>query len=417
MSDNTQLADQFLLDSSINVDPVVKVSKDKRVIHCVDNNNGSYQSGVATIDATSQLNGSTGCRSLRDAYLTVPYVVTAKNTGAGALAAAMNRFCVGLKAGVWNVIDSMSVELNGKSIITENDYKCYWNNLRAMTEWAPDDIEKHGADSFMYPDDVVSINFPQSSGNPAASTAGDGFVNNTTNISASTAAGLVVETTPAFNNGFIKRLYVNPPSVGSADATGSTITASNTLGWPTTRSGGLLTKIQQQGSGAFVVGPTTAGAIAGTWYFMLKIRLVDLHSIFKDLDLVVNPQLKLKIRYNTGYVDITTATGNVMSLNSVSLVGSNTVPIMVASAAAGNAMNGVPTTGAAGSLRVAFGVMQNSLTPLSTSGQIFPFTTTRLYIPFYDISSQSQIVAKPIKKVNYLDCYAQYFQGKAGTGQ
>jgi CRISPR/Cas system CSM-associated protein Csm4 (group 5 of RAMP superfamily) len=68
------------------------------------------------------------------------------------------------------------------------------------------------------------------------------------------------------------------------------------------------------------------------------------------------------------------------------------------------------TTGGAGSLRVAFGVMSNNITTISTSGQIFPFTTTRLYIPFYDISNQSQIISKPVKKVNFLDCYAQYFK-------
>ncbi|ETK96356.1 hypothetical protein L915_00884, partial [Phytophthora nicotianae] len=64
----------------------------------------------------------------------------------------------------------------------------------------------------------------------------------------------------------------------------------------------------------------------------------------------------------------------------------------------------------AGSLRVPFGVMFNNITHISTSGQIFPFTTTRLYIPFYDIANQSQIVAKLVKKINYLDCYPQYFK-------
>lgn len=125
MTDSTQLADQFLHDCSVSPDPVVSISKDKRVIHCVDNSNGSYQSGVITIDATSQLNGSTGFGSLRDAYITLPYVVTMKNTGASTLGAVVPKYAVGLKCGVWNVIDSLSVELNGKSIITDNDYKLY----------------------------------------------------------------------------------------------------------------------------------------------------------------------------------------------------------------------------------------------------------------------------------------------------
>lgn len=243
MSDSTQLADQFLLDCAVNPGPVVSVSKDKRVIHCVDNNNGSYQSGVTTIDAISQLNSSTGYGSLRDGYLVVPYFVTVKNTGAAALGGVLGRFCTGLKAGVWNVIDSLSVELNGKSIITENDYKCYWNNLRAMTEWSDDEIAKHGADSFLYPDDVMSINFPQSASAPVEGVTGDGFINNTVNLATTVATGLVPETTPAMNNGFAQRLVANPQLIATADATGTTLTGTNTVGWPTTRSGGILTKV------------------------------------------------------------------------------------------------------------------------------------------------------------------------------
>lgn len=99
MSDSTQLADQFLLDSATIPYPVVSISKDKRVIHCVDNNNGSYQSGLTTIDATSRLKGSTGYGSLRG-YLVALYAVTIKNTGAAALGDALTRFCAGLKIGV-----------------------------------------------------------------------------------------------------------------------------------------------------------------------------------------------------------------------------------------------------------------------------------------------------------------------------
>jgi hypothetical protein len=281
----------------------------------------------------------------------------------------------------------------------------------------------------LYGDDVDSIVYQLTGGSPDNGERGDGFTNNTVGIAQTvTALNQTFQTTgvykddpvdsgftPAINEAYAKRLLLNPIRVGVADATGTTITPVNALTWPTQRSGGILTKVQQQGSGAFVNTGTApaAGAIAGTWYYMLKIRLIDLHPIFKELDLVANPQLKLKIRYNTGYVDITTFAGGKMELGGVSLVGCNTVPIMVSSAAAGNPMNGIPV---AGSLRFAFGVMQNSLTSIATSGQIFPFTTTRLYIPFYDIANQAQIVAKPIKKINYLDAYAQYFVGKAGTG-
>lgn len=417
MTDSTQLADQFLQECSMDTDKVINVSKDKRVIHCVDNSNGSYQSGVITIDATSQLNGSTGFGSLRDAYISLPYVCTMKNTGAAVMAAGLNKYALGFKNGIWNVVDSLSVELNGKSIITENDYKLYWNNIRAMTEWSQSDLEKHGDEAFFSPDDAVSMLFSQTGGNPAASSGGDGYINNTVNTAASVAAGLVRESTgsnPPFNSGLINRLYNNPDKIATADATGATLTAYNPYGWMTQRSGGLLSMANQTGKGGFVEGPVAAGAIIGTWYHMLNIRLVDLHPIFKELDLIANPQIKIKLRINQGYTDIAT-TSDTMALNSTTLTSGNTCPMMVASALTGNPMEG-KLSATDGSIRVAFGPLQNSLTPLSVSGQVFPYTTSRLYIPFYDIAKPTAIVQKPIKKVHFNDCYAQYFTQKAGMG-
>ncbi|KAE9007988.1 hypothetical protein PR001_g16823 [Phytophthora rubi] len=132
MSD-TQLADQFLYQSSLKSDPAVKVSARKRVPSVIDLNQGSYANGVITIDATAQLNGAEGFACLRDAYVVIPYKVSMKNTHAStALAAAANRLSVGLKCGVWNVIDGMSLELNGKSLISMSGYKLFANNLRAQ---------------------------------------------------------------------------------------------------------------------------------------------------------------------------------------------------------------------------------------------------------------------------------------------
>ncbi|KAJ8533380.1 hypothetical protein ON010_g13874 [Phytophthora cinnamomi] len=91
----TQLADQFLYQSSLKSDPSGK---------------GSYANGVITIDATAQLNGAEGFACLRDAYVVIPYKVRMKNTHASTtLASVANRLSVGLKCGVWNVIDGISM--------------------------------------------------------------------------------------------------------------------------------------------------------------------------------------------------------------------------------------------------------------------------------------------------------------------
>ncbi|DBA03222.1 TPA: hypothetical protein N0F65_003942 [Lagenidium giganteum] len=178
---------EFLYESPLKSDTPVKISKSERVVSVFDGNFPSYTSGILTYAVSSQLTGGKGFASLRDAYITLQYVVTLKNTGAAAMGAAVNRFCTGFKT-------------------------------------------------------VSAI-----------------------------AAGVETGLNP----------YI----------------------WVTQRSGVSTTIAQQNGKGAFVttgvtgnVAPAAAGTIAGTWYHMLKIRLVDLHPIFKELDLVGNPQIKLNLK-------------------------------------------------------------------------------------------------------------------------
>ncbi|DAZ94148.1 TPA: hypothetical protein N0F65_007348 [Lagenidium giganteum] len=295
-----------------------------------------------------------------------------KNSGANDMAAAAHRFCLAPKCGVWNFIDALEVELTGQQLINMEDYKLYWNHIRKL--------------------------------NASATTAGDGFVNDgtyTADVLGTTATGSRL----LLNKGHINRLLSSPPPTGA-----------NTFGWSTLKSGVAKSIAQHHGRGAFVAGLATAGSIMGRWYYMLKIRLTDLHPIFKELDLVANPQLKLRRRVNTGYTDITVASGRVMSLSSTVMTGSNTVPFIVSSATSNNAMNSVLHATNANTLRVAFGPLMNSLTTLATASNYFPFTTSRRLIRLHDFANPSANVSKPVKTCRYLDFYAQYFPGRAGTG-
>jgi hypothetical protein len=402
-----QLADQYLFESSLKSEASTAVSKGKRVIQVIDTNQGSYQSGIINYDVASQLQGSKGFGSLQDAYITLPYIVSMKNIGSGAFG-KINRYCTAMKAGVWNLIDTMSVELNGKTIITESDFKLYWNNLRAMTEWSTSDLNKHGADAFMYPDDWTSMSFQASE-----TASGDGFVNNFTNPN---AAPLFTPSETPFreNTGLISRINCNPLLTANIDASGNFSAGVNAFGWATQRSNVSVAMATQNAKGSFVLNPSpAAGSVLGVWHHMPKIYLTDLHPMFKELDLIGNPQLKLKIKVNAGYCDIAaTATG--LTLASTTMTSGNTVPVMLASADTNNALAGCNT--ASTTIRLAFGPLQNNITSLTQVGQYLPFTTSRLNIPFYDLVDPLPIISNPIKTVKYLDCYAQYFRGRAGTG-
>ncbi|GMF66134.1 unnamed protein product [Phytophthora lilii] len=380
-------------------DSKIKVSSGKRGPFVIDLNRGSYQNGVITIDATSQLNRSEGFASLRDAYIMLPYKVSMKNTHATNAMAAANRFCVGLKCGNWNVIDSMSLELNGKTIISMADYKLFWNNIRAQISYSPQHVEKHGAESFLFPDAAQSTKY-----SATAITTGDGYSSNTA-ISTTFNAGTISATASVANDGFAKRLLFNPPNAG-ADSSAS---------WPSTGAASATTTIANQlGRGAFVAGAGTAGAIMGRWNYMLKMKLVDRHPIFKELDLMANPQSRLRFRVNQGTAAIDIDSSSRMSLTRTTLSSGNTCPVMVALSTTPNPMYGIIS--GTGSIAVSWGAVVNSLEP-TINGTYMPFTTSRLYVPFVHLENPQAIISKPVKKVRYNDCYAQLFYQRAGIGK
>jgi hypothetical protein len=367
------------------------------VPYVIDLNQGSYANGVITIDATSQLNGAERFACLRDAYIMLPYKVSMKNSSTTAgqvLGAAANR----LSVGNWNVIDAMSLELNGKSILSMTEYKMFANNLRAQFETSPAYVEKHGAESFLYPDSSGSLTWSATAG---GSGSGDGYTNTSAKLTGELAVSATGAGVKSSNEGFVKRLLANPP-----------VANANTNGWPTIASGSSNSIANQLGRGAFKAGGLTIDTIAGTWNYILKIKLVDLHPIFKELSLMSNCRIQLRFRVNQGSSVITTA-ANKMSLASTTLASGQTCPVMVASCATGHPNESVIT--GAGQISVAWGAITNTLEP-SVDSTYLPFTTTRLYVPFVDLENPQAIISKPVKTVKYLDYYAQWFYQRTGIG-
>jgi hypothetical protein len=411
MADSTQLADQFLLQSSLRTDASVKVSRGKSVAVVNDAQSGSYASGIVTFDCQSALNGSQGYASLKDAYIVLPYVVSMKNTAASAISAGdyPTRYAVGLKCNVANVVDEVKVYLNGKSIITPSEYKQLWSNVRAMAELTTAEVEKHGADMFLYPDDWESLHFSNT-----ASFIGDGYSNNS--LAGNSSIALTNGEHARSNSGFQRRVLNNPPEVEGTAAS---------HGWPSLASSSSRAVAQMRGTGAFKKGSAlTQGSTLGECFYMLKIRLVDLHPIFNEIDLLGNPQLKLELKVQTGYSDLTLTPGaplsRAMKLDSTTLVAGTVCPVMVGASYSGapDVMNTViGTTGCSDKLRIAWGPIHNSITTIATSGNYFPFTQARLNLPFYDIANPTAIVSKPMKTIKYLDCFTQMFSnGEAGKG-
>ncbi|KAE9290110.1 hypothetical protein PF001_g19744 [Phytophthora fragariae] len=170
----------------------------------------------------------------------------------------------------------------------------------------------------------------------------------------------------------------------------------------------------QTSRGAFVAGASTANAIMGTWNYMLKIKLTDLHPIFEEWDLMANPQIRLRFRVNQGTAAVAVDSGKGMSLTSTTLASGNTCPVMIAASSSGNPMANV--LAASAGFSIAWGAIVNALEP-TIDGTYMPFTTTRLYVPFVHLENPQAIISKPVKKVRFNDCYAQWFNQRAGVGK
>ena len=401
MTDSTQIVDKFLLEQTEQPDEYNQISQDKNISYNIDLNQGSYTSGQVIFDLTNQLSGSSGFASLKDAYVTLPFVTCMKNTGTGSHTAAANMFSCGFKCNLANVLDRVQVEINNKTIITPQNYLNMCSNLRVQTEWSTEDLAKWGATSLIYPDDVNSIGFSTS----ATGTTGDGYYNNST---LATGPLLFASTAPLKpgNSGYVNRLLNNANASGVA-----------TFGWNSlvTNATSINKAVARS---TFKAGTNTTGSVMGSWYNMIKLRLIDIHPIFRELDLIQNPQVKLTLYINTGYTTIYTGAGaNEPLLTSTTLTCGNTCPIMISGATAGNANNGVFAANAtSASATVSFGVLNGSVNADSTVfGTYFPYSTSRLYTPFYDIIDKNMLIERPLKQSNYIDYFTQSFKGQAQT--
>lgn len=397
-SSATQLSDKFLVEDEMHFDNYNKISTDKSVLYCIDQNTGSYTNGIVVIDTTNQLGGNNGFCAAREGYVIAPYIVSLRNTDAANAVSGTNALSVCLKANVANVLDRADVSIQGKPVVAGQSYSNLWNNIRLQYESASSYTAKTAATNMLFPDDPFAV------WSSSISTSGDGFCNNQVNPAlalSTTATGSPY----AFNSGAFKRLQENAAN-----------TSVNTFGWPSQTSTYAKGNYTNNAKSYFIPGSTAAGAIMGTWIFFIKLHLVDIHPVFETLDLVKNPQFRLTLYFNVGYNTINVAiTSAGFKLSSApALAGGATCPVMFMSGATGNPNSGLIAATAPCNVRLAWGVVNNFDV---SGGSNLPFNSTRLYLPFYVLvpEIERRLLDNPVQKKVYNDCYIQQFVNASAT--
>lgn len=129
--------------------PNIFIRKDWLTI--MDNMNGNYQSNQSVID-TSQIANGNKWMSYREAYLSVPLLLTLTTPTMTGNNGNFFDGVIGLKNWFGSIIHSMSVDYNGSTIIQQTPFINMWNAFKLLTSLSYNDIITQGATIGFYPD-------------------------------------------------------------------------------------------------------------------------------------------------------------------------------------------------------------------------------------------------------------------------
>ena len=392
----------FDLAQEIEGSPNIFVKKDW--LNILDNQNGNYGANQSVVD-TSQLSNSNKYLSYREAYLSVPLLITLTSTAgtfAPDSAGTSCDYAIGLKNWFGSIIHSYTLDYNGTTIIQQTPFINMWNAFKLMTSLSYSDIATTGATIGFYPDDPLSWSY-----NGANSTSGIGVCNNS-NFSGDNALGVIVS--GAFNSyksnngnmGLLQRqTYINyDPDADSGSGTFS--------GQLTAQNASNLWKSYISNKEDAVAGPPV---VQGAFQVSVRatIYLKHIHSFFQMVPLLKGVYMKMTLNLNNSSTTFTSAgAGGNLTLTGSSVPVGGVQPLMIASALADN---GGATCFVAGDYIASLSVGSVCLNstqkavPAVQGGQvgnnIFLYVTAYTFNPPFE----QAYLSSPIKTISYTDVY------------
>lgn len=393
----TTHADLSVLANSLSInDTLITTPMDsKSVVWIPDQNNGSYN-GELVWDL-NQLGSSNKWLDLSNAFIQVPYIVSMKSNAN--INAAVNEFSLGLKNGYFSIIDSINVEMAQKTVMTNQRFTNVKTNFELLTSLDKATLEKIGPSIGFWPDTPA---YTFLSDGTVGDVNGSGFRNN----KETSSAGYL--STIKYNEGFIKRrdktTAYKPDSVVRTDV--QTIAENMARSYFTTSD---------------VAVPNPDANTVYNWVIIATIYLRDICDVFKSIPLSKCSDIRIVIKYNS--VDFTlteTSDGTHISITSYNQLSGNTNPVLIGDGL--GSFNGIIIAdgpGGAGNksktIQIRTNVMKNNL---STSFSYKTMTSTRLYVPAYDIMPQyaAEYISKhPKVKFGFNSFYQYNFNVDAGN--
>ena len=421
------MCDKLVFDLSQEVEGSPSVFVKKDWLNILDNQNANYNSNQSVID-TSQLSNSNKWMSYREAYLSVPMLLSVATTDlatAGGFAPATDAtsadYALGLKNWFGQIIHSLTLDYNGTTIIQQTPWCNMWNSFKLMTSLSLGDVETQGATIGFFPDDPLSWTMIGSNaGALSTSTEGSGVCNNTNQPSTGNLTIFNRYRQTEGNDGFLKRqrcINYDPDATAGVNVDGTAGAGNGTFGK-------LMSASTTSQVWKSYISQKTNGANAGNQgVFAISIQatiyLKHLHSFFAMCPLLKGAYMKMTLNLNntsTSFSATDDGAGNNtdITLASTSNAVGGVCPIMIAS---GKALNGSSKSILAGSYTANLSVGAKCLDPTISSvvndGQVG--RSIYLYVPSYTFNPvfEQSYLSSPIKSIQYTDIY-QYQVLKVG---
>lgn len=407
------MSDTIIYDMSEQTQSSPAVFLKKDWISILDNNNNSY-SGSSVVIETSSIANNNKYVNYREAYLSVPLLLTLSAPAAAAnnfspnTTASSADWAVGLKNWYGSIIHSVAIDLQGTTISQQTSFTNMWNAFKLLTTLSWNDIIISGASIGFFPDTADAVSFTT-----AATTGGIGTQNNNN-------AGSVIVPTGFWNQlGVSNEGYTQRQKYWNFNPDGLTMVggdAFNTLISVANLQNSYKSYINTKING-------TAG-VAGIWQanVMATIKLKHLHNFFEKVPLLKGVFFRMTLTLNQPSVTFTSAgAGGVLTLSSVSVPSGGVSPLMLTSAVAGAGGAAAFPANAGGayilSLAVGRQVLNSTQAGLAgmTQGQLA--SGILLYVPAYSFSPQfeSAYLSSPVKNIVYNDIY-QYLVPNISSG-
>ncbi len=410
------MSDTLVFDMSSQAEGTPSVFVRKDWLSILDNQNQNYQGNQCVID-TSQLANSNKYMNFREAYLTMPLLLTlTQSVGAAALfrpdvTATSADYAIGLKNWYGSIVHSFTLDYNGTTIIQQTPFCGLWNTFKLVTSLSFQDIITQGSSIGFFLDDAQSFQYTT-----AVSTGGIGTQNNSNFLASPVVTG-AFNSFDNSNDGLLRRQQAwnfDPEAL-----TGVGALAFNTL--ITNANLNLLWKSYIFNKTASTGGPPSTAA--GAWQCAITaiIKLKHLHSFFERVPLLKGVFMKMTLNLNQSSVNFDSAgVGLALTVTGITSPLGGVSPIMIASAAANQGGAAAFQQGSfIASVSVGARCINTSQSSLANVQESPLGRSVLLNVPAYTFNPvfESSYLSSPIKKIVYSDIYQYQLVNLIAAGQ